>query len=130
MSYLIGMMCRGGWRHARGNEMDKVDKIYTDVWTTPSARNESSLVNSRPTSAASGSRPTSAASGSRPASAVTNTNPSGNKTGLQNGVVARRNHGSNSTLSSVDSIGELPPSRITTNPGGGGDRRKRVRESY
>ena len=50
--------------------------------------------------------------------------------GLQNGVVARRNHGSNSTLSSMDSIGELPPSRITTNPGGGSDRKRRVRESY
>jgi len=134
MSYLIGMMCCGGWRHARDLEMDKVDKIYTDVWTTPSARNPSSLVNSRPTSATSGSRPTSAASGTRPASATPNTNPSGSMTGnnlgLQNGVVARRNHGSNSTLSSMDSIGELPPSRITTNPGGGSDRKRRVRESY
>ena len=52
--------------------------------------------------------------------------------GLQNGVVARRNHGSNSTLSSVDSIGSGPRGPgIATNPGGGGpDRRKRVRESY
>ncbi len=51
--------------------------------------------------------------------------------GLQNGVVARRNHGSNSTLSSVDSIGSGPRGGIATNPGGGDpDRRKRVRESY
>jgi len=139
MSYLMGSCpCR---RNVR--ELDTVDKIYTDVWTTPSARNPSSLVNSRPTSATSGgttsgSHPISAASGSRPASAATNTNPSGHMTsaGLQNGVVARRNHGSNSTLSSlnssIDSVGELPSSRIGTNPGGGNgsDRKRRVRESY
>merc|ERR1719219_154373 len=97
--------------------MDKVDKIYNDVWTTPSARNPSSVVNSRPPSAT-------------PRANTTSTSGGGPVSGIQNGVVSRRNHGSNSTLSSVDSIGELP--RIATNPGGGGgnERRKRVRESY
>lgn len=51
---------------------------------------------------------------------------------MQNGVVARRNHGSNSTLSSIDTLGEFPRP-VATNPGGSAannDRRKRVRESY
>ena len=38
-SYLVGMC--GSSRDTVDMEMDKVDKIYTDVWTTPSARNGS-----------------------------------------------------------------------------------------
>jgi len=142
MSYLMGIWAQCCCGIARGNdmEMDKVDKIYTDVWTTPSALNPSS----RPVPVNNSSRPPSATPSSitsRPASAAaanTSTTSIGgpptrpSSTGLQNGVVARRNHGSNSTLSSVDSIGSGPRGPgIATNPGGGGpDRRKRVRESY
>ena len=39
-SYIVGMMaqCCCGVTRESNMEMDKVDKIYTDVWTTPSAR--------------------------------------------------------------------------------------------
>ena len=61
--------------------------------------------------------------------------------GLQNGVVRRPKSAAseisqaNSSLnSSFDSIGDLPPSRVASNPmGGGGDpgrQKRRVRESY
>ena len=55
ISYLIGFtaQCCCGMSRGGDMEMDKVDKIYTDVWTTPSARNgNSAIVNSsRPASA-------------------------------------------------------------------------------
>jgi len=60
--------------------------------------------------------------------------------GLQNGVVRRPKSAAseisqaNSSLnSSFDSIGDLPPSRVASNPMGGGDpgrQKRRVRESY
>ena len=39
-SYVVGMLaqCCCGVSRETNMEMDKVDKIYTDVWTTPSAR--------------------------------------------------------------------------------------------
>ena len=51
ISYLIGFAAQSCCGISRGAdmEMDKVDKIYTDVWTTPSVRNGNS--SSRPGSA-------------------------------------------------------------------------------
>jgi len=120
-SYITGLLAQCCCGISRDNtmEMDKVDKIYTDVWTTPSARSSS------------------AAAASAPVSTNTSLPASNHQSGLQNGVVARRpqsrmnqgNGGSNSTLNSIDSIGELP--RIATNPAGASNRQnKRVRESY
>jgi len=114
-SYVVGMLaqCCCGVSRETNMEMDKVDKIYTDVWTTPSAR-----------------------SAAAPPMTST-TNPPNHHSGLQNGVVARRpqssreQQGSNSTLNSIDSIGQLP--RIATNPTGQNSsnrHNKRVRESY
>ena len=42
-SYVVGMLaqCCCGVSRENNMEMDKVDKIYTDVWTTPSARSAS-----------------------------------------------------------------------------------------
>lgn len=66
MSYLIGMCARCCCGVSRDNdlEMDKVDKIYTDVWTTPSARHTSGNTTQVTTTAANtpGSRPPSSAS--------------------------------------------------------------------
>jgi len=126
-SYITGLLaqCCCGISRDNNMEMDKVDKIYTDVWTTPSARSSSTAAASAPVS-------------------TSTTLPAAAQSGLQNGVVARRpqsrmnqgngasssSRGSNSTLNSIDSIGELP--RIATNPAGSNSNRhnKRVRESY
>ena len=136
-SYITGLLaqCCCGISRDNNMEMDKVDKIYTDVWTTPSARSSSTAAPSAP---ASTSTTLPAQSGNSYQFSVSRVWSTSDFAGLQNGIVARRpqsrmnqgNGGSNSTLNSIDSIGELP--RIATNPAGGHSNRhnKRVRESY
>jgi len=126
-SYLVGVMsqCCCGVSRDDDLEMDKVDKIYADTWTTPSLRNGSTAT-----------QMTTTTSPQR-----TNAMPSSaSNSGLQNGVVRRPKSAAseisqaNSSLnSSFDSIGDLPPSRVASNPMGGGDpgrQKRRVRESY
>ena len=60
-SYIIGLMaqCCCGVSRENNMEMDKVDKIYTDVWTTPSARSTATAVtNTVPSSAPAASSST------------------------------------------------------------------------
>lgn len=117
-SYLIGLaaQCCCGVSRDNDMEMDKVDKIYSDTWTTPSLRN-----------------------GGSTATQMTTTSPAVNTSttsGLQNGVVRRPRSAASNTSSSLnssfDSIGELPSvSRVGSNPrGNDAARKKRVRESY
>ena len=51
-SYITGLLaqCCCGISRDNNMEMDKVDKIYTDVWTTPSARSSSTAAASAPVS--------------------------------------------------------------------------------
>ncbi len=56
-SYLIGILasCCCGVQGGNAMEMDKVDKIYTDVWTTPSLRPTSNSLSTATTATASAS---------------------------------------------------------------------------
>lgn len=63
MGYVFGMCatCCCGVSRDNDLEMDKVDKIYTDVWTTPSARSGGTQVTTT-TATTPASRPASSAS--------------------------------------------------------------------
>lgn len=130
VSYLIGSCahCCCGMDRQQDVEMDKMDKIYQDVWTTQQGRKPAD----RPP------QPKPPINGAPKPAVSTNPAPS---TGLQNGVISRRRdqQGSNSTLNSVasvDTVGSLPSigGGVSKNPRSTSAmeaaRRKRARESY
>jgi hypothetical protein len=82
MSYCFGACIFGNSRDTVDMEMKQVDKIYTDVWTTPSARNTT-------TTTTNGSKVISSPTGTQMTSTnISSTNSSGN-TSSSNFLVTR-----------------------------------------